>query len=193
MINTALKYLGLNTQGKIALMDYYNRKIYPLINIKRKYKIQPNDNWCAMFVSVIAHKCGIKNFPYEVSVYYMTQLAKQSGHFTTDESKVTTGDLIIYDWKADGTLNHIGLITEKTPTHFKVVEGNYNNTVGLRTVTRKNKEVYGFIKVEHKASADIEQLARDVINGKYGNGDERKKALGVNYEAVQKRVSEILK
>lgn len=193
MINEALKYMGLNTQGKLALMDYYNRKIYPLINIKRKYKIQPNDNWCAMFVSVIAHKCGIKNFPYEVSVYYMTQLAKQSGHFTADHNEVTTGDLIIYDWKADGTLDHIGIITETTPTHFKVVEGNYNKTVGLRTVTRKNREVYGFIKVEHKASADIEQLARDVINGKYGNGDERKKALGVNYEAVQKRVSEILK
>ena len=193
MINTALKYMGLNVQGKIALMGYYNSKIYPLINIKRKYKIQPNDNWCAMFCSVIAHKCGVKNFPYEVSVYYMTQLAKQSGHFITDESAVTAGDLIVYDWKADGTLNHVGIITEITPSHFKVVEGNYNNTVGLRAVKRKNKEVYGFSKVEHKASADIEQLAGWVINGVYGYGEDRKKALGANYEAVQKRVNEILK
>lgn len=193
MINTALKYLGLNNQGKIALMDYYNRKIYPLINIKRKYKIQPNDNWCAMFCSVIAHKCGVKNFPYEVSVYYMTQLAKQSGHFITGESEVTAGDLIIYDWKADGTLNHVGIITEITPTHFKVLEGNYNKTVGLRSVKRNNREVYGFIKVEHKASADIEQLARDVIKGLYGNGDERKKALGQYYNQVQERVKQILK
>ena len=193
MINTALKYMGLNTQGKLALMDYYNRKIYPLINIKRKYKIQPSDNWCAMFCSVIAHKCGVKNFPYEVSVYYMVQLAKQSGHFVTDEKAVTAGDLIIYDWKADGTLNHVGIITEITPTHFKVVEGNYNNTVGLRTVKRNNREVYGFIKVEHKASADIEQLARDVINGRYGNGDDRKNALGEHYEKVQERVKQILK
>lgn len=193
MINTALKYLGLNTQGKLALMDYYNRKIYPLINIKRKYKIQPNDNWCAMFCSVIAHKCGVKNFPYEVSVYYMTQLAKQSGHFVTDDKAVTAGDLIIYDWKADGTLNHVGIITETTPTHLKVVEGNYNNTVGLRTVRRNNKEVYGFIKVERKASVDIEQLARWAISGLYGDGEDRKRELGVNYEAVQKRVNEILK
>ena len=193
MINEALKYLGLNTQGKLLLMDYYNRKIYPLINIKRKYKIQPNDNWCAMFCSVIAHKCGVKNFPYEVSVYYMVQLAKQSEHFMTDETTVTAGDLIIYDWKADDTLNHVGIITEITPTHFKVIEGNYNKTVGLRTVKRNNREVYGFIKVEHKVAADIEQLARWVINGVYGYGEDRKKALGVNYEAVQKRVNEILK
>ena len=193
MINTALKYLGLNDQGKIALMGYYNSKIYPLINIKRKYKIQPNDNWCAMFCSVIAHKCGVNNFPYEVSVYYMTQLAKQSGHFMTGESAVTAGDLIIYDWKADGTLNHVGIITEITPTHFKVIEGNYNNTVGLRTVKRNNREVYGFIKVEHKASADIEQLARDVIKGRYGSGDDRRKALGQYYNRVQERVTQILK
>ena len=193
MINEALKYMGLNTQGKLALMDYYNRKIYPLINIKRKYKIQPNDNWCAMFCSVIAHKCGVKNFPYEVSVYYMTQLAKQSGHFVADEKTVTAGDLIIYDWKADGTLNHVGIITEITPTHFKVVEGNYNNTVGLRTVKRNNREVYGFIKVENEASADIEQLARNVIKGLYGDGEERKKALGKYYNQVQERVKQILK
>lgn len=193
MINTALKYLGLNIQGKIALMDYYNRKIYPLINIKRKYKIQPSDNWCAMFCSVIAHKCGVKNFPYEVSVYYMTQLAKQSGHFVTDETAVTAGDLIIYDWKADGTLNHVGIIIEITPTHFKVIEGNYNKTVGLRTVKRNNREVYGFIKVDHREALDIEQLARDVIKGLYGNGDDRRKALGQDYDRVQERVAQILK
>ena len=193
MINEALKYMGLNTQGKLALMDYYNRKIYPLINIKRKYRIQPTDNWCAMFCSVIAHKCGVKNFPYEVSVYYMAQLAKQSGHFVTDETEAAAGDLIIYDWKADGTLNHVGIISGITPTHFKVIEGNYNKTVGIRTVKRNNREVYGFIKVEHKSAADIEQFARWVISGVYGSGEERRKALGENYEAVQKRVNEILK
>lgn len=193
MINEALKYLGLNKQGKLALMDYYNRKIYPLINVKRKYKIQPYDNWCAMFCSVIAHKCNVKNFPYEVSVYYMTQLAKQAGQFVTDDKAVTAGDLIIYDWKANGTLDHVGIITEITSTHFKVIEGNYKNTVGLRAITRNNKEIYGFIKVEHHSSADIEQLARDCIKGVYGSGEERKKALGVNYEAVQARVNQILK
>lgn len=39
----------------------------------------------------------------------------------------------------------------------------------------------------------IETLARDVINGKYGNGEERKLKLGDMYDVVQKRVNEILK
>lgn len=42
------------------------------------------------------------------------------------------------------------------------------------------------------SSVDIDQLARDVIAGKYGNGDARKQALGTNYEAVQARVNEML-
>lgn len=40
---------------------------------------------------------------------------------------------------------------------------------------------------------NIETLARDVINGKYGNGEERKQKLGDMYDVVQKRVNEILK
>ena len=41
-------------------------------------------------------------------------------------------------------------------------------------------------------TVDIDALARDVINGKYGTGADRKKALGKNYDAVQARVNEIL-
>ena len=53
-------------------------------------------------------------------------------------------------------------------------------------------------KVSSSASAkkSIDTLAREVIQGKWGNGDERKKRLtaaGYDYNAVQKRVNEILK
>lgn len=39
---------------------------------------------------------------------------------------------------------------------------------------------------------DVETLAREVIEGKYGNGEERKQALGDRYAEVQARVNEIL-
>ena len=195
MINTALKYMGLNTQGKLELMDYYNSKIYPLIDNDRKYKIKPNDNWCAMFCSVIAHKIGLtkEQFPFEVSVYYMTRNAKRMGMFTTDLKKAQVNDLVVYDWKADGTLNHVGILQEIGKDYIKVLEGNYSNTVKVRTVKMPNSEVYGYIKLNIGNDADIEQLARDAIRGVYGTGEERKKALGVNYESVQKSINEILK
>jgi LysM repeat protein len=42
-------------------------------------------------------------------------------------------------------------------------------------------------------TGDVDQLARDVIAGKHGNGDARRKALGDRYNEVQARVNEILK
>ena len=38
----------------------------------------------------------------------------------------------------------------------------------------------------------VDELAREVIAGKYGNGDARKQALGNRYDEVQARVNEIL-
>ena len=195
MINTARQYIGINEFQKKQLMDYYNSKVYPLIDNDRKYKIQPNANWCAMFCSVIAHKIGRTkdNFPFEVSVFYMTRNAKRMGIFTTDLKKAQVNDLVVYDWKADGTLNHVGILQEIGTDYIKVLEGNYSNTVKVRTVKMPNSEVYGYIKLNIGNDADIEQLARDVIKGLYGNGDERKKALGQYYNQVQERVKQILK
>ncbi|XCB31063.1 hypothetical protein RQN30_10755 [Arcanobacterium hippocoleae] len=42
------------------------------------------------------------------------------------------------------------------------------------------------------AAFDVEQAARAVIAGKYGNGEQRKAVLGANYAAVQARVNQIL-
>lgn len=41
-------------------------------------------------------------------------------------------------------------------------------------------------------SGNVDALAKAVIRGDYGNGEERKRRLGSNYAAVQKRVNELL-
>ena len=40
---------------------------------------------------------------------------------------------------------------------------------------------------------DVEKLAKEVIRGNFGNGQERKDLLGENYEEIQKRVNELMK
>ncbi len=42
------------------------------------------------------------------------------------------------------------------------------------------------------SSVDIDDLARRVINGEFGNGEERRQRLGSNHDAVQACVNEIL-
>lgn len=39
---------------------------------------------------------------------------------------------------------------------------------------------------------DVDALAWAVIRGDYGNGDERRQRLGADYDAVQRRVNELL-
>ena len=43
-----------------------------------------------------------------------------------------------------------------------------------------------------ESEKDVDTLAHEVIEGKYGNGEERKQALGSRYSEVQARVNEIL-
>ena len=47
-------------------------------------------------------------------------------------------------------------------------------------------------KEEPKNEKSTDELAREVIQGKYGNGDARRNALGSRYAEVQARVNEIL-
>ena len=45
---------------------------------------------------------------------------------------------------------------------------------------------------DNKNSGSTVDLAAGVMRGEYGNGDERKARLGANFNAVQKRVNELL-
>lgn len=51
----------------------------------------------------------------------------------------------------------------------------------------------GVLRPKKKMTEIIDNLAKDVIAGKYGTGEVRKKALGDLYKQVQKRVNELLK
>lgn len=49
--------------------------------------------------------------------------------------------------------------------------------------------------VNGSAGKSVDELAREVIRGNWGNGSERKRRLeaaGYNYEKIQKRVNELM-
>ena len=52
--------------------------------------------------------------------------------------------------------------------------------------------VTGWIALDYTDKVTIEQLARDVIAGTFGNGETRKDKLGALYDEVQKKVNQIL-
>ena len=70
----------------------------------------------------------------------------------------------------------------------------YINTI-MSIINTNNLTQYDNVEdVENSVdnSTNIDAIARDVIAGKYGNGEERKQKLGNLYNEVQKRVNEIL-
>lgn len=70
----------------------------------------------------------------------------------------------------------------------------YINTI-MSIINSNNLTQYDNVEyVENSVdnSKNIEELAKAVIRGEYGNGEERKQKLGNLYNEVQKRVNEIL-
>lgn len=90
-------------------------------------------------------------------------------------------------WLADWRNNPDKTIINKASFHQYSSSGKVDGIVG-------NVDL-DYLLIEENKKVDIEKIADDVIAGKYGNGEARKKALaeaGYDYSAVQKRVNEKL-
>lgn len=148
MIKLAKSFIGINVDGKLELMDYYNSNCFKLVKPSRRYKIKPNDNWCAMFTSVIAHKNGLSPdvFPYEVSVGEQVKIARERGAFTRNMEKAASGDLIIFNWNGDAWPDHVGFIDSINNGIITTVEGNFRKTVGQRHIAMNSPFIVGVIK-----------------------------------------------
>lgn len=178
----------------------------------RGYKLQYSDEWCAGTVSAAAIATGNTNaVPLEVSCHYMIEGAKAKGIWVENDSYVPQGgDIILYDWQdsgiGDNTGNpdHVGVVEYTSGGIIHVIEGNNGEKVARRELSVNGRYIRGFIVPKYSdnvapsggvtptVSGTIDELARRVIAGEFGSGDARKNVLGDKYDAVQKRVNEIL-
>lgn len=143
------KYLGIGYADKVKIMDYYNENCYQLVKRSRRYKIKYNDNWCACFTSVMAHKAGLtaEQFPYEVSVGEQVKIARERGTFTQNVNLANEGDLIIFNWNGGAWPNHVGFVKGINNGVITSIEGNHNKTVGYRNLALNSPFIVGFIKL----------------------------------------------
>lgn len=78
--------------------------------------------------------------------------------------------------------------------HFEVATG-YSSTTRIDPTPYLTKPIYEEPVQPVQPSKSVEELANEVIAGKWGNGQERKDKLtqaGYDYDAVQSKVNEIL-
>lgn len=190
----ALTYKGCKQGDKKhkEIIDGYNK----MKTLPRGYKVKYSDDWCATFVSFILYSCNAKNPPCECSVPKMWAKAKKNKQIVNTPK---INDVIVYDWGNNGTLDHVGIIYNIKGNTLYVIEGNKSNACGTRTISKNSNVVHGFIRVPQntttvKKKKTNTEIAKEVIKGKYGNGDDRKKAiekLGYNYSEIQKIVNEL--
>lgn len=187
----------------------------------RNLRFTPNAewHWCAAFVSAMAYLAGCADVvPYEMSVWSIKQFAIDKGIWKPYKAgyKPSVGDLVIFDWDGGHSeCDHVGIVASVGSSSFSTVEGNtgghgsgdnYKGTVGTRKVSFTNNIVTGFIHPNFDTKPatvtkidtldDIDKLAREVISGKWGNGEIRKQKLteaGHNFHVVQARVNAMLK
>lgn len=199
LLDIARRYKGITGGGIDEVLQYYNSYCAYLVKPARRYYMRHGDDWCMAFLSVVAHEAGLSPdvFPYEVSVYYAVEIAKQNGMYERQNPEfVKQGDMVVFDWGVGNRHNHIGFVDSIDAGVITTIEGNYSGTVGSRRVRVDNKAVKGFILLDRGnsvAGVDLDRMARDVINGVYGNGEERIKALGDNYHAVQRIVNKLMR
>ena len=197
------------------IIDIYNSH-KPLA---RGYAVKYTDAWCAAFVSAVAIKLGYTDIiPTECGCPSMITLMQKMGIWVEDENRVpNAGDIIFYDWQDSGSgdnkggSDHVGIVEKVEGNTITVIEGNYSDSVKRRSLAVNGRYIRGYGVPKYDAettetpkeepkeepkveSKTITQIAREVLNGKWGNGADRKQRLtaaGYDYNTVQKEVNRL--
>lgn len=203
------KYVGI-TEGSEQHKEIL--KIFNDSGLCTRYKMSVGDPWCATATSAAFIANGLSGiFPcVECSCESMIKLAITAGIWIENDAYVPdTGDVILYDWNDNGVgdctgwSDHVGIVISCDGSTIKVIEGNKSNTVGYRDIAVNGKYIRGFITPHYAATTtpqpstkkSIEEIAKEVYLGEWGNGKERQSALenaGYNYQEVQEAVNTLI-
>lgn len=200
VIKVAQSWIGYGEKNRKykEILDVYNSH-KPLA---RGWKAIPTDDWCDEFVSacfikakatdLVGTECGV---PKHVDIF------KKKGIWNEDGTVVPKpGWLIVYAWGKktqpnDAPPKHIGIVESVNDT-ITVIEGNYHDVVGRRVIPVGWGFIRGYAMPNYQVTTNLDKIAKEVIAGKWGNGQNRIDRLtkaGYDYKAVQQRVNALLK
>ena len=179
----------------------------------RGYAIKLTDEWCDAFASAVAIKANaVALIGTEVGCEKHITIFKKKGIWIEDGTITPRpGDIIMYSWGVkkqpnDKPADHIGYVETVKDGIITIIEGNKGEVVGRRTKRIGDSEIRGYARPKYDTEKpaptpiapklkSIDEIAREVLDGKWGNGAPRKKALkeaGYDYKLVQDRVNEIM-
>ena len=213
MVARARKYIGCKESNGThkQIIDIYNEH-KPLA---RGYAVKYTDAWCATYGSAIAILEGHTDIiPTECGCDAQIKLWQAKGRWQENDAYVPQpGDYVYYDWQDSGAgdnkgnSDHVGIVESCDGKTITVIEGNKNDAVGERTLAVNGRYIRGFGLPDYASKAtkeaastpstgkkDVTTVAKEVLAGAWGNGDERKNRLtaaGYDYAAVQAEVNRL--
>lgn len=150
VVEMAQSYLGCNEAdgSHLPILDVYNSHT-PLA---QDYVVQPEDSWCATFVSCVAIRLGITDIlPNECSCQRQIDLFQQLGRWQEQDGYIPQpGDVIYYDWQdkglgdCTGWSDHVGLVVGVKWPFAKIIEGNKDDRVTYRHILLGGRYVRGY-------------------------------------------------
>lgn len=210
VLNVMRGWIGYSeTNGKFKeIIDLYN-SVKPL---PRGYAVRYSDEWCDTTVSAAGIKAGCSELiGRECGCEEHVKIFKSMGIWIEDGTITPIpGDIILYNWDDstqpnDGYSDHIGYVESVSGKQVTLIEGNKNEAVGRRTIPIGWGYIRGYARPKYASGGSsvsptpstgksITDVAKEVLAGKWGNGDDRKGALqaaGYDYTAVQAKVNEL--
>lgn len=159
VLDAARTYIGCKES------DGSHKKIIDLYNshkpLARGYAVQYRDAWCDTFVSAVAIKAGaVSLIGTECGCEEHIKIFKNKGIWIEDgRIAPKTGDIILYNWDDstqpnDGYSDHIGYVESVSGGTITVIEGNYNNAVGRRTISVGHGNIRGYARPKYAASPE---------------------------------------
>lgn len=150
--------------------------------------------WCAIFVWWCLHQAGADALlpKKTASCWELMNEAKRKGLWVTSDFK--PGDILIYQF---GASYHTGICESVSGNVVTAIEGNTgvgNDANGGMVMRRKRSIAFvkGAVRPRYALEKPLALIAEEVIDGAWGNGDERAKRLteaGYDPKAVQKYVN----
>lgn len=157
MVEQAESWLGSRESdgSHLPILDIYNRHEPLAVG----YTVQPEDSWCATFVSTVAIQKGCTSIlPTECSCGRQIELFRSLGRWEERDNAIPLpADLIYYDWdmtergECQGWPDHVGLVVGTKWPFVKVIEGNKDDSVSYRVILLNDKTIRGFGKPDYAA------------------------------------------
>ena len=124
----------------------------------------PGQPWCVMFVMWVFSQAGAALPTRTASCTLLMNAAKKAGSWVT--SGYLPGDVVIYDWGANGVPDHCGIVESASGSAVTAIEGNTavgNDSDGGEVMRRERqtRQILGAVRPRYEEERTVDNTPSD--------------------------------